>query len=146
VAAPAIPTETVANDLREVLQGKVADDKLEAAVAKVQAADTSYAAHGAVASLIFWVKVQVVIDDGKTFDGEAWGIAFPGGGALFGDVYTDDLNAFFRPDRSPRWRGASAARAAGRRSKATSRHTMPNGSDSGGRSSPLIRKSQARAL
>ena len=61
----------------------------------MKSASTAYPAHGSVASLVFYLKVQVVINDGKTFDGDAWGLAFPGGGALFGDVYTDDLNALY---------------------------------------------------
>jgi hypothetical protein len=37
------------------------------------------------------MKCQCNITNGKSFNGTSWGIAFPGGGALFGDVYTDNI-------------------------------------------------------
>jgi hypothetical protein len=95
MTAPVATKETLATELRTTLQGRLEDEKVEAAATALTAATASYPAHGAVASLIFYLKVQVVVDGGKTFDGNAWGVAFPGGGALFGDVYTDDLNALY---------------------------------------------------
>ncbi len=59
------------------------------------AAASSYPANGSVASLVIYTKCQCVIKGGKTFDGSAWGIALPGGGALIGDVYTDNLDALY---------------------------------------------------
>lgn len=47
----------------------------------------SYGAEGSLTSLIISMKAQCHIFDGQTFDGFAWGFSFPGGGALFGDVY-----------------------------------------------------------
>lgn len=58
-------------------------------------ATTAYPATGSVASLVVWTKCQCSIKGGKTFDGSAWGVTVPGGGALFGDVYTDDLDALY---------------------------------------------------
>lgn len=49
-----------------------------------------------MASLIFYLKFQVNITNGKTFDGHAGGASSPGGGALFGHVYTDDLDRLYR--------------------------------------------------
>ena len=95
MASTAAPPETLATDLKDVLRGKVEDEKIEAAATKLATTATAYSAHGSVASLIFYLKVQVVVDNGKTFDGNAWGVSFPGGGALFGDVYTDDINALY---------------------------------------------------
>lgn len=53
-------------------------------------AATSVGASGSLASLILYVKAQCNINGGKSFNGSAWGISFPGGGALFGDVYLVD--------------------------------------------------------
>jgi hypothetical protein len=50
---------------------------------------THYPASGSLASMLFYVKAQCKIND-KTFDGNAWGVNFPGGGALFGEVYLSD--------------------------------------------------------
>ena len=56
-------------------------------------AASAYGAHGALASLVFYVKAQCSINNGKTFNGNAWGVSFPGGGALFGDVYLSSANS-----------------------------------------------------
>ncbi|CAM1343012.1 VapA/VapB family virulence-associated protein [Tenacibaculum aestuarii] len=56
-------------------------------------AASAYGAHGALASLVFYVKAQCSINNGKTFNGNAWGISFPGGGALFGDVYLSNAGS-----------------------------------------------------
>lgn len=61
-------------------------------------AATAYPANGSLASLLFYVKAQCNINGGKSFNGSAWGVAFPGGGALFGDVYlagASDLNQLY---------------------------------------------------
>jgi len=84
----------LANDFKEHFTGKLSEDAVKRTVeslgeiteSKLQAA-TSYGANGSLASLIFYVKAQCNINGGKSFNGSAWGVSFPGGGALFGDVY-----------------------------------------------------------
>lgn len=90
-----------ATALRDLLEGSGAAQIAAASEARaVEAvAATAYPATGSVASVVFWMKWQVQCQ-GKTFNGDSWGIAFPGGGALFGDVYTDNLNALFANTRS----------------------------------------------
>lgn len=53
-------------------------------------ATSALPANGSLASLLLYVKAQCNINGGKSFNGSAWGISFPGGGALFGDVYLAD--------------------------------------------------------
>jgi len=60
---------------------------------EVLQAATSYGANGSLASLVLYVKAQCNINGGKSFNGTAWGVAFPGGGALFGDVYLSNNNS-----------------------------------------------------
>ncbi|GAA0590249.1 VapA/VapB family virulence-associated protein [Caenispirillum bisanense] len=88
--------EILAHDMVSHLQGKLPDDKLQAAVERLLALTNKYPATGNVASLIFYLKVQVSITGGKTFNGNAGGAALPGGGANFGDVYTDDIDRLYR--------------------------------------------------
>lgn len=57
------------------------------------AATTAYGASGSIASLVFYVSAQCTVNGGKTFNGSAWGVSFPGGGALFGDVYLNDASS-----------------------------------------------------
>jgi hypothetical protein len=90
-----ISKQQIAEDFSAAADGKLAKDRIDAAVDALSAADTIYSAHGSVASLIFYLKFQVTLPGGKTFDGNAGGLSSPGGGALFGDVYTDDLQVLY---------------------------------------------------
>jgi hypothetical protein len=84
------------DDFTALVQGKMDKNKVAAAAKALTADVTAYPATGSVASLIFYLKFQVIVKNGgKTFDGNAGGVATPGGGALFGDVYTDDINALY---------------------------------------------------
>ncbi len=87
----------VAQDFRDNWHGKLDDEKLENAVARLEAEDvTAYPAHGAIVSMIFYLKVQVTVDqDQEVFNGNCGGASTPGGGALIGDVYTDDLEHLY---------------------------------------------------
>lgn len=58
--------------------------------------EAHYNANGSVASMIFYLKFQVNIDNGKSFNGNAGGVSSLGGGALIGDVYTDDIDRLYR--------------------------------------------------
>lgn len=91
-----VDTNIVAHDFLVAMHGKLEQEKIDAATAALKATTTKYAATGSVASLIFYLKFQVSIKGGKTFDGNAGGASSPGGGALFGDVYTDDLDRLYR--------------------------------------------------
>lgn len=55
-----------------------------------------YPANASIASLVAFMRVQVNIKNGgKTFTGDLFGLSTPGGGALFGDVYTDDVDRLY---------------------------------------------------
>lgn len=92
-----VSKEIVAHDFRVAMHGKMDKDKMDAAIAALSATTASYPANGSVASFIFYLQFQVTITSpgGKQFNGKAGGLSTPGGGALFGDVYTDDLNALY---------------------------------------------------
>lgn len=95
-AQQTVDKQTVADDFAEAVKGVLDQDKIDAAVASItSAATTGYAANGSVASLIFYLRFQCSVSGGKTFDGNAGGLASPGGGALIGTVYTDDINALY---------------------------------------------------
>jgi hypothetical protein len=92
-----VDTATLANDFAARMQGKMEPEQIQAAVEKLKSSanTASYSANGSVASLIFYLKFQVTVKGGKTFNGNAGGISTPGGGALMGDVYTDDINRLY---------------------------------------------------
>ena len=69
--------------------------KIDSAVKSITAKTTAYPAKGSVVSIIFYLKFQVNITGGKSFNGNAGGAAIPGAGALIGDVYTNDINKLY---------------------------------------------------
>lgn len=90
--------EILANDFATSVYGAMEAEQIDATVDALlaSAAATAYPATGSVASLLFYMKFQVSIKGGgKTFNGNAGGISTPGGGALFGDVYTDDVKRLY---------------------------------------------------
>jgi hypothetical protein len=90
-----ISKETIGADLRANLQGALQPAAIDSAVESLVATTTSYPAKGSVASMVFYLQFQVAVTGGKTFNGKAGGISSPGGGALFGDIYTDDINRLY---------------------------------------------------
>lgn len=97
-AAPAVSSQTVSDDFARAMADKLDNDLIDAAVATLNAADMGgYAAAGGVASGIFYLRFHLSISraGGKTFDGNAGGIAAPGAGALIGTVYTNDIDALY---------------------------------------------------
>ncbi len=92
---PTVSKEILAHDTLVALNGKLEPAKLDAARAAVLAPATAYPATGSVASLIFYLKFQINISGGKSFNGNAGGASTPGGGFLAGDVYTDDINRLY---------------------------------------------------
>lgn len=84
----------IADDFRTTFADKLGEAKTDQIIEDLLAGDTAYAADGAIVSGVFWVQVTVNDWDGqpKSYTGEGGGIFTPGGGALIGAVYTDDLD------------------------------------------------------
>ncbi|MEH1905990.1 MAG: VapA/VapB family virulence-associated protein [Nostoc sp.] len=87
--------EIIAHDFLVSVHDKLDKDKIDAAVKSISATTSKYFAEGSVTSYAFYLKFEVNIDNGKSFDGKAGGLSSPGVGALFGDIYTDDLNRLY---------------------------------------------------
>jgi hypothetical protein len=89
----------IAQDYRKLFAGTLDEEFVNKTAEAIEAAPLAaaavYPANGAIASMIFWLRCRCNIDNGKSFVGDAFGIAVPGGSALFGDVYTDDLNKLY---------------------------------------------------
>ncbi len=83
----------IADDFRKNWFGKLSEEKMDQVIEQLLLGDTAYAADGAIVSGVFWVQVTVNDWDGqpKSYTGEGGGVFTPGGGALIGAVYTDDL-------------------------------------------------------
>ena len=100
-ARPLSPTPTpidrqlIANDFRARAKGKLPAEQIES-ISRALVADTKkYPAHGALASLGVYIRLRVDVNDGKSYVANGGGLFTPGGGALFGDVYTDDINRLY---------------------------------------------------
>jgi hypothetical protein len=89
----------MAKDFRSMFAGQLAPELIDRTAdyvtAMPAAAAAAYAANGAIASLIFWARCTCDVNGGKSFTGDAFGAAGLGGGALFGTVYTDDINRLY---------------------------------------------------
>lgn len=84
--------EDIARDLVSSLGGKMDPDKLSAAIQQVMGATNKYpTSNGSVICAFFYMRFTVDCQ-GKAFIGNAGGIGSVGGGALLGDIYTDDLH------------------------------------------------------
>ena len=59
---------------------------------QIKDAETGYLTNGSLASAVFYVRVKLSMQPGDhNFTGNAGGIFTPGGGALFGTLFTDNL-------------------------------------------------------
>jgi hypothetical protein len=92
--AKTISPDILAHDYTNMIGAALKPAQLAANI-KSLAAATSYPANGSIASIVFWTQVSCDVTGGKSFLGKAWGIGTPGGGALIGDVYTDDINKLY---------------------------------------------------
>jgi len=94
--------DVISHDFRTAMHGKMPEDDINNIVASLTAlaGATAYPAEGSIASLLFYMKVQVTVKDSKTFNGNAGTIGSPGGGALWGHLYTDDINLVYRDTQS----------------------------------------------
>ncbi|AMD01606.1 VapA/VapB family virulence-associated protein [Halomonas chromatireducens] len=91
-----IDKQLIAHDFRVAMHGKLEPEKIYDVTKTLVASRKSYPAKGSLASLIFYLKFQLNITDGKSFDGHAGSASSPGGGTFFGHVYTDDLERLYR--------------------------------------------------
>lgn len=92
--------EAMARDFREKLSDVMEPAKLDAVVSHLSTAEQSFSITGSILSLVFYLRVQIQMPDGTVFTGNAGGIAAPGGGALIGTVYTNDLARLYRDTTS----------------------------------------------
>src|SRR5690554_2738013 len=72
-APQTIDKQLIAHDFRVAMHGKLEPEKIDEAAQALAASQKAYPANGSVASMIFYLKFQVNITDGKTFDGHAGG-------------------------------------------------------------------------
>ena len=87
MASSVAPPETLATDLRNVLRGNVADEEVEAAATKLPTLAPCYPAYGRLSG----PEIEIVIDGGKTFRGDA---AFAGSDGP-GQVCTSDVDTLY---------------------------------------------------
>ena len=83
-APQTIDKKLIAHDFRVAMHEKLEPEQIDDVADALMASEKAYPATGSVASLIFYLRFQVNITDGKSFDGNAGGISSAGGGALFG--------------------------------------------------------------
>ena len=90
-----VSPEIVAHDFATSMHGAMDQRKIDAVVKALQTPSTAYPAQGEVASLIFYTRWGITVTNGESFTGNAGGIGSAGGGGLWGDIYTDDIDALY---------------------------------------------------
>ncbi|MBD3895019.1 VapA/VapB family virulence-associated protein [Halomonas sp. ML-15] len=95
-APQTIDKQLIAHDFRVAMHDKLEPEQIDDVAEALVTSEKAYYATGNVASMVFYLKFQVSIDKGKTFDGDAGGVSSAGGGALIGEVYTNDLDRLYR--------------------------------------------------
>jgi hypothetical protein len=91
-----VSKEVIANDFRTSAQGKLSPEVLDATVKALQKTTTSRHATGSIMSMIFYLQITVDSpDDERHFVGNVGGVSTPGGGALIGDIYSDDFDKLY---------------------------------------------------
>lgn len=92
----AVDRYRIAEDFRTAMNGILADEQISAAMHTMLTTTTSYPAKGNVVSMIFYLQFQVIISGGRTFEGKGGGISWPGAGALFGELFTSNLERLYQ--------------------------------------------------
>src|SRR5262245_20237700 len=89
------------------MKGKMEAAQVDDVARTLMATTKSYPATGEAGSFVFYMRFNVSIktQKGKTFTGNAGGLASLGVGEFFGDVYTDDLDRLYRETRSFEFQG-----------------------------------------
>ncbi len=57
--------------------------------------ESNFAVRGVVVSALFYQHLEITVSGGETFDGDGGGLSVPGGGALWGTLFTRDLQRLY---------------------------------------------------
>ncbi len=91
-----VSRELIANDFRKSAQSQLSSEALNAAAKTLRETSASKRATGSIMSMIFYLQITVDSpDDHRNFIGNVGGISTPGGGALIGDIYSDDFEKLY---------------------------------------------------
>lgn len=84
----------IAHDFATAYHGRMVQSQIDSAVAAIMGTATAYPiSNGSIIGGIFYVRYTCdIVVNGKTYAGvgNGGGLFTPGGGAVLGDVYTDD--------------------------------------------------------
>lgn len=91
-----ISPEIIAHDYRNLFTAALPGVLLEENIKALEAGTIREGAKGSITSLVLWTEVACKVTNGENFLGKCWGIGFPGGGTLIGDIYSDDFTRMYR--------------------------------------------------
>lgn len=106
---PPVDLPARARELRNSLDVGTNSEELDDLENAIAATATKYPAGGYVwSALIYTGWAAAIYGSHRAFKGRAWGIAVPGGGTLFGEIYSDDLDRLYRDTKSFTFTAAAA--------------------------------------
>jgi hypothetical protein len=94
--APTLDRKAIAQEVAAALKDKLSQHQVTAIHTQLTTWPKVASGNVNVASFIFYQQWQVNINGGKTFNGKSGGLAGPGGGVAFGDLYADSLDNVYR--------------------------------------------------
>lgn len=102
-----VTRETIAHDFGVRMSGILAPDVIQSAKNNIITTPKACHANGSAMSMIFYLQFTVQISDSNEkkynryqFKGNGGGVSTPGGGALMGDIYTDNLEFLINNTKS----------------------------------------------
>ena len=100
-----ISKETIAQEFKELVKGKMEQGLIDEAVESLFGTATAYPATLNIVELVLRLKFQIHITEptGKTFNGDAFEAATPGAGVVPGQVFTPNLNKLYRDTEAFVW-------------------------------------------
>lgn len=85
----------IAEDFATRLRGRLDQDKIDAATHAVRTTTQRYPGSLSLASLMFYLKLTIDMEDGEQFNGDCGGVGTPGGNWATGHLYTDNLSRLY---------------------------------------------------
>jgi Rhodococcus equi virulence-associated protein len=89
-----IDRKVIAQNFAANIKGKLPQPQIDSITRGLMAETASYSANGSVIGVVFYFRFTVDCQN-KHFTGNAGGLGSVGGGALMGDIYTDNLANLF---------------------------------------------------
>jgi hypothetical protein len=88
--------KAVVADFKEAAKGRFEDNQIEQIAKDMSTFTNRYAAQCPIASAVFYVFANCIVEGGKSAEGHGGGLFTAGGGGSWGHLYTNDIDRLYR--------------------------------------------------